>query len=65
MQGAAADYPAVEFAHPELLDRLVQGHQVFGEQDAARILVDKFFDPRHIGGPGATDLRLGGHDLKH
>ena len=52
VQCAAADQFAVEFGDPELLDRLVQRHQVLLQQDLAGVDVDERLDRGHIGRAG-------------
>ena len=53
VQGAAAEQFAVDLGDPELLDRLVERHEVLLQQNAAGVDVDEFLDGGHVGGPGA------------
>ena len=55
VQRAAADQFAVEFGDPELLDRLIERHQVLLQQDLAGVDVDERLDRGHIGGAGTPD----------
>ena len=57
VQRAATDHSAGEFGHPELLDGLVQRHQVLFQQDLSRIRVDEVFDRGDIGCSRAPDHR--------
>ena len=51
VQRAAADDLAVELADQELLDRLVEGDDLLGQQHAARVGVDQRLDRGHVGRP--------------
>jgi CDP-diacylglycerol--glycerol-3-phosphate 3-phosphatidyltransferase len=64
VQRAAADQFAVEFGDPEFLDRLVERHEVFLEQDLAGVDVDECFHGRDVGRAGTPDdnpLRRSSH----
>jgi len=54
VQRAAADHLAVPLDDPELLDILVQGDQVLGQQHPPGVLVHQRLDPQHITGAGAA-----------
>ena len=55
MQRAATDHDAVVLGHPELLDGLIQRHEVLFQQDLARVGVDEVLDRRDVGGSRAPD----------
>src|SRR5690242_9647910 len=59
VQGAAPDQFTVEIDDPELLDRLIQRHQVLFQKDLAGVDVHQVLDPGDIGGAGPAHRGAG------
>jgi hypothetical protein len=56
VQRAAADHPVLQGGDPEVLDVLVQRHDVLGQQLAVvGVGVDQALDGGHVGGAGTPD----------
>jgi hypothetical protein len=63
VQGTAAGDATVEVGDQELLDRLVVGDPLLGEQDApGGVGLDQVVDHRDVPRHGRTHLHLLGHD---